>query len=507
MDFIFYVLLLFQIIILGSFGNQIDYDFWARLIVGKSFFQTGTLFNNDFYSYGTTHKFIDHEWGSSLIFYLIQDNFGDIGLFSFKILMFFATFFIITKIIRLKKPRIKLHFLFFFFSITPLYNSFSSTVRCQLFSFVFFVLYLYILLYIRKTKNFRILWTLPILNIIWANLHGGFVLGITLIGIFTIGEFLNKNKKYSLYLLITLISTTLTTIINPYGIEYLTFIIDAFKLNRIYISEWQSAFFSKLFAHAYLRFKIFFFATFLIFAYSITKSIKKLGFNEYFRKIDKTKYLIIIFTTLITIKAARCHDFFTYSVMALCYCDFYKIFNKQLPKIIDNSKEIIVLFLISICCLARIYNYKFINALPSKDCPYYAIEFIKKNNLKGNLFTIMQASSYAAYKLYPNNYVFMDGRYEEVYDTNLINEMGGLFLAKNQDEFFKKYHTDILILNKEYPIAQKLETNPNWIYIFEDNKYALYLNKKTFKNKNFKVPTKDKNYYLKTKFDTKINWL
>ena len=82
MDFIFYVLLLFQIIILGSFGNQIDYDFWARLIVGKSFFQTGTLFNNDFYSYGTTHKFIDHEWGSSLIFYLIQDNFGDIGLFS-----------------------------------------------------------------------------------------------------------------------------------------------------------------------------------------------------------------------------------------------------------------------------------------------------------------------------------------------------------------------------------------------------------------------------------------
>ena len=121
MNFIFYLTLFLFLALFGAIDNGIDYDFWARLIVGKSFFQTGTLFNQDFYSYGTTHEFIDHEWGSSLIFYLLQNNFGDIGLYIFKTLMLFATFFVITKIIKLEKKDTTFHFLFFYFAIqTPL---------------------------------------------------------------------------------------------------------------------------------------------------------------------------------------------------------------------------------------------------------------------------------------------------------------------------------------------------------------------------------------------------
>ena len=54
MDFIFYLTLLAFVVLFGTIDINIDYDFWARLIVGKSFFQTGTLFEHDFYSYGTT---------------------------------------------------------------------------------------------------------------------------------------------------------------------------------------------------------------------------------------------------------------------------------------------------------------------------------------------------------------------------------------------------------------------------------------------------------------------
>ena len=73
MDFIFYLTLFLFILLFGTIDKNVDFDFWARLIVGKSYFQTGELFSQDFYSYGITHKFIDHEWGSSLFFYLIQN--------------------------------------------------------------------------------------------------------------------------------------------------------------------------------------------------------------------------------------------------------------------------------------------------------------------------------------------------------------------------------------------------------------------------------------------------
>ena len=115
MDFIFYLTLLAFVVLFGTIDINIDYDFWARLIVGKSFFQTGTLFEHDFYSYGTTYDFIDHEWGSSLVFYLIQNNFGDIGLFILKTLLIFATLILINQI---RKKRYKNVFFYFLFCST-----------------------------------------------------------------------------------------------------------------------------------------------------------------------------------------------------------------------------------------------------------------------------------------------------------------------------------------------------------------------------------------------------
>lgn len=507
MDFIFYLTLFLFILLFGTLDINIDYDFWARLIVGKSFFQTGTLFNQDFYSYGTTHNFIDHEWGSSLVFYFLQSNFGDIGLYLFKTLIIFFTLFLIIKTIKLDNKDIKLHFLFFFFAIQSISYTLFSTVRCQSFSFFFFALYLYLLKRIKLEKEYRLFWCFPILNIVWANLHGGFVLGLALIAIFALGEFLNDRKsKVYLYYFCAFIVTFLTTLINPYGIEYITFIIDAFKLNRIHIIEWQSAFFNKLFIYSLLKFKLFFFPTIGLFIYTIIKNIKNTSFKIFYKNIDKTKYILLLFVSIIALKALRCHVFFTLSVLALCYKDFYDIFNKKIPIKIDKIKEMILLFLILISTISHIIEYKFTNITKDTQYPIYAIEFIRINNLKGNVFVNFHNGSYAAYKLYPNNYVFMDGRYEEVYDNNLINKMGKAFRAINYKEFLKEFHQDILIVEKYYPLAEELKKDKDWFLAFEDENYSLFLTKK-YKKHNFKHPSKEKNYYNKTKFNTSINWI
>ena len=499
MDFVFYLTLFLFILLLGLIDCNIDYDFWARLIVGKNFFQTGELFNFDFQSYGSTHQFIDHEWGSSLIFYLIQSNFNDIGLYIFKSLIIFLTLFVITKIIRLDNKNSKFHFLFFFFCLHSISYNIFSTIRCQTFSFLFFVIYLYTLKYAKTKNNYRVLWCLPILNIIWANCHGGFSIGLVLIFLFTLGEFLNK-EKYKPYLYCFL-SCLATSLINPYGIEYIYYIFNALSLNRIHITEWQSAFFNEDFKYFLIKFKIFFIITNLFFIYSIFKNIKS---KDFYKKIDKTKYLILFFTLLISLKSLRFHVFFTYSVIALCYSDFYNIFNKKLPEIYDNLKEIIICILILISTFSHFQNRSFL--ITTLDYPIYCIEFIKQNSIKGNLFINFHFGSYASYKLYPNNQVFMDGRYEEVYDNELINQMAGVFLSKNQNEFFKKYHSDILILDKSYPIVENLKKDKNWFMAYEDEKFSLFLDKK-YKNQKFKLPTKNLNYYNKTKFNTEINWV
>ncbi len=507
MDLVFYLTLFSFLLLFGLIDNNIDFDFWARLIVGKSFFQTGSLFNYDFYSYGTTHKFIDHEWGSSLVFYLIQNYFSDIGLLIFKTLIIFLTLFLITKIIRLKDNNIPLYFLFFFFSLHSICYTIFSTIRCQTFSFLFFVFYLYILELARCKKDYKVLFCLPILNIIWANLHGGFLVGLVLILLFAFGEFLN-NRKYMPYLIIFFISS-LTSLANPWGFEYISYIIKAFSLNRVHIVEWQSAFFSKyskIYLTSFIKFKTFFFISIIIFIYSIFKNIKLSGFKKFYTQIDKTKYLIILFTTIISIKAMRCHPFFVYSVLAYCYSDFYKIFNKKLPLVFDKTKEFILLFLVLISTISHINPKSPIFKTSENQYPIHCIEFIKINNLKGNVLTNFHEGSYGAYKLYPNNLIFMDGRYEEVYDNNLINELARFYLAYNYEDLLKKYKSDILILDKYYPVVEKLKNNKDWFLAYEDKKYALFLDKK-YKNNNFKMPSNDENYYNREKFKTNINWV
>ena len=505
MDFIFYLSLFCLILIFGTLDNNIDFDFWARLIVGKSFFQTGTLFNNDFYSFGTTHEFIDHEWGSSLIFYLIQHHFSDIGLYFFKSIIIFLTIFLLIKTIRLENKNAKLHFLFFFFAIQSISYNIFSTVRCQTFSFLLFAFYLYILKYAKIKNNYKILWTLPVLNIIWANLHGGFTIGLIVIFLFALGEFLNK-KTFKPYA-VCFILCCLTSLINPYGYKYIVFIFEALALHRKYITEWQSAFFSKIYYYSLLKYKLYFIPIIPIFLYSIIKSIKNLGLKEYYSKIDKTKYLIIIFFLLISLKSLRFHVFFVYSIIAFCYNDFYAIFNKKLPKTIDNTKEILLCALMIISTISHIYIFQFANQVKDSQYPVQCVEFIKQNNLKGNILTNFHTGNYVAYKLYPNNHVFMDGRYEEVYDVNLVNELASLFLAQNYQSFLQKYHCDILILDNYYQISKVLKNDPNWLLAHSDKHFSLFLNKKTFKNNKYIKPIEDENYYNKTKFQTSINWL
>ena len=77
-SFYFYMFIILALQTLAY--NTIDHDYWARLLQGNAFWQFGSIMNKDPFSYTQTHLWLDHEWGSSIIFSFIQDNFGFIGI-------------------------------------------------------------------------------------------------------------------------------------------------------------------------------------------------------------------------------------------------------------------------------------------------------------------------------------------------------------------------------------------------------------------------------------------
>ncbi len=71
--------------------------------------------------------------------------------------------------------------------------------------------------------------------------------------------------------------------------------------------------------------------------------------------------------------------------------------------------------------------------------PVYAVKFLKDNNVKGNILVPFDWGEYAIWKLYPDNRVSIDGRFDTVYPIDVIKdylmgqvrEMHGMPLLKN----------------------------------------------------------------------------
>ena len=311
--------------------NIPDNDLWARLIAGGYIVENLDILKYDFLSYTPTHPWYDHEWGASIFFYIALKYFGDSGLIILKGILTALTIFICYKTVELRNPKSTVSYNILYYAIMFLVvnKSLGATIRCLLFTCLFFALFIYILEKVRITNNYKYLIFLPIIMIFWGNIHGGCISGIGILGIYCIGEFLNK--KPIKYYIITLITCILSLFINPYGFEYVKFLFYAALMKREYISEWTSSFHSK-YLYSYIRYKIYL-ITFLIvqILYFIKNKIT-------YSKIDKTKIIIIITMTYLSIMHVRHQSFFIFTIGTFLYDEFYTIFNTIVKYIKDKLK-------------------------------------------------------------------------------------------------------------------------------------------------------------------------
>lgn len=496
-----------------SFANNIpDNDLWARLIVGNHFWTEFKILTQDFLSYTPTHFWYDHEWGSSVIFSAFFKAYGEIGLVILKAILIFIilSLMLLTIQVRKSKSTTPYNILYYVACFFAMYQIFAPTVRCHLFTFAFFTFWLFALENVRQ-GNKKWLFYLPFIMILWNNIHGGCVSGLGLLAIYAVGEYLNKKpcKDY----ILAFVFSCFATFINPYGPGYVKFLMKATTMERPLITEWMGTF-SKIYLTEYIKFKIFMLLAFI----TVISNLIREKFN--YQKADKTKIILIIVTAVLAIKHIKHQPFFVITSAIFLYDDFYRMFNLLIDKIRNilkiNSEKFIKKFVITKETL--VYSVIFfitLMALPAMNktiimsnvtYPIYTIEFVQKNKIKGNLFINFHYGSYAAYKLYPDNLIVMDGRYEEVYYDDLLTEMKDFHLARtdNWDSIIKKYKTDVIIIEKKYPAYKKLLAKTEWEEVFGDKKFAVFVPADTVKN-SYVYPTNNALYYDETKFISNLS--
>ena len=495
---VFYATLFLVIFEICSNALHYDFDLWARLIAGMGVIDGGGVLKSDFLSYTPVHTWYDHEWGSGVIFYTFLKYFGPYSLIILEWLLYSSIFFIISKIIKLRTGKNAYNIIFYIFPIIALAENFNSPVRCHLFTFLLFSVFIYILELSRKNIN-KPLYLIPPLIILWNNLHGGVVSGLGLIFIYTVGELLNKKsfKKY----IITLTVSIPMLLINPWGYDYIKFLLMANTMPRPDVAEWWGIF-SKIHLFRLIPFKLFMFAIIVIETIQIVKLPAK-NLKELYSKIDKTKYILLLITLYLAITKVKLLPFFVITGTIFGYEDFYTLINKFKLPAWKNKILYLVLILMTTFSLV-IKNISV--PLNMEAYPVKEIEFVKINNIKGKLLINFGLGSYAAYKLYPNNLIFMDGRYEEVYYEGMVPLLKKFYLVLPYwQEILDKFPPDVMIIENEYPIFQVLKKSDSWSNIYEGKRFGVFVRKENVR-KDYKIPSDDIKYYKDTLFGTDIKF-
>ena len=116
-----------------------------------------------------------------------------------------------------------------------------------------------------------------------------------------------------------------------------------------------------------------------------------------------------------------------------------------------------------------------------RNYPYKAVDFLIKENIKGNFFNDFNSGSYLLGKTFPNIKVYIDGR-TEVHGSEFYKVYNDLIHGETKyfDEVVNRYHLTGAFLNSVYvPLPEKFLNyvyhRPDWKLIYFDHDAMIFL--------------------------------
>jgi hypothetical protein len=167
-----------------------DLDVWWLLAGGRYMVETRTFPTTDPFS-GPAQgaEWLNHAWGFELLLYGVWQAAGPAGLVVFQALVAVATFAVLYLIAR--GESVGHGWALLVVGAAGVATRGFWAPRPQLATYFLLALFWAILRAYGRGRADRLIW-LPVLTAVWANLHGGFMVGPALIGLVLLGEVVDR---------------------------------------------------------------------------------------------------------------------------------------------------------------------------------------------------------------------------------------------------------------------------------------------------------------------------
>lgn len=454
-------------------------DLGRHLITGQIILKTLSIPSTNLFSYTyPTFPFINHHWGSEVIFYLTKTVSGDLGLFILSLLVIGTACSVIFLYCAKSTHVLPLVFL----AILYLRILFERTdLRPELFSFLILSVMVTILYAFREHATKLIFLLIP-LQLLWANLHIYFPIGILITLLFVIDEVITHRKKLltnrTKILLFVFVAMGGVTLLNPHFLDGALYPLRVFQNYGYTIEENQTPFFLQSLGFSK--------PTFLYLEISVVLLFISLFLS--WKKTSIVDWLLSIVFTIIAFSAVRNFPLFVFAT----FIPASLAFNRGLEPVVNWVKNKPPIYFLTLCfVLIGFFVWQVRSVQAIIPTGYYvheqgkkALDFVIDNHLQGPIFNNFDIGSYIEYRLYPNQKVFIDGRPEAypasfIQDTYIkMQENPALFTKIANQYQFKSIifsHTDQTPWAEQF--LKDITTNPDWTPVYLDSTMIILVRK------------------------------
>jgi hypothetical protein len=460
-----------------------DCDTGYHIRAGEYIIDTLSIPKHDIFSFiSPPLPWTAHEWLSEVIMAAIHRAAGLTGIVIFFSFMISLVYYLMFRIIRAYNGNIlAASFITLLVLVT---SQMHWLARPHIFSLVLMVVW-YCLLDKYQYQHEDYLYLLAPMMLLWVNLHGGFLAGFILIGIYLVGNFvmfitsedskrdLHREKARKLGLLTVV--CLLVCLINPYTYHILLF---PFKLtSNKFLMDHVSEFLSPNFHIA----SIIFFEFFMLLALTLF-ALSRIRLNI----IEIT--MVILFTHM-SLYSVRYIPLFAIIIAPVLVRQAEHILKRADGKFAGflrkRSSNISTIDASARGCLWPIFAVVLVvfaaakgkteHNFNEKAKPVAAVEFLKKETLHGNMFDNDEFGDYIIYAAWPQYKVFFDGR-SDMYGTDIFKEYYKIiYFKQGWEKTIEKYDITWIIYNANSVFSRFLLQNDDWKLIYADRVANIFL--------------------------------
>jgi hypothetical protein len=439
--------------------TRTDPDLWGHVRFGLDMLRDHVLPAGDPYSFTSDLVWTNHEWAAETLFAAAFSFLGPTGLVLVKLAVIGGTLLLVNAVLRLDGVRSgrRRDWLSALTVVTTVQQ--THHVRPQIFSLALFALVLGILVVAAARRRHMWLLAVPVIFGVWANFHGGWIVGGGVLVLWLIGTALtNAQGRRDAAVLVSIgVASLAATLLNPYGFGLWRFLFDTVGTKRAEITEWQPVYALDATVWA---------------LWLLTAAAAAAGMIRQRQSPDAKRIIVVAVLGVAAFFVSRLLGFFALGTMMLLGPALMRAAAIDAPHAAATPAARRVGIAISTAMIVAALTAIAVNvaciSIDTRNAPEADAVSVLKNARDGNrLLVWFDWGEYAIWHLSPAMRVSIDGRRETVYSASMQNRhLRFFFDAPGGSDLPREIGADYVWIPAWLPAARRLRTS-DWSVLFD----------------------------------------